>query len=63
MESVYETLLDAAKAKDNDIIKGTLDEMEEYGIPESHKELFDRLGSCYENSDYDGMISLIEERG
>ena len=59
LESVYEGLLDAAKAMDCDAIEEVFAEVEGYAIPESDKEKFKELKSKADNFDYDGIVTLL----
>ena len=63
MESIYEGMRDAAEAMDYDALESIMKEIEGYAIPESDKEKFQKLCDMAGQFNYDGIISLIDEKG
>ncbi len=62
MESIYEGMLDAAEAMDYDALESIIKEIEGYAIPESDKEKFKKLCDMAGQFNYDGIISLLDEK-
>nr|MCR5747934.1 DegV family EDD domain-containing protein [Lachnospiraceae bacterium] len=60
MESLYESLKEALDGKDTVMIKDIFAEMEKYPLPEQHRKTIEQLKECFEQEDFDGMISIIE---
>ncbi|MCR4990138.1 MAG: response regulator [Lachnospiraceae bacterium] len=62
MEEVYEEIRSAAEDFDCDRLEGVFNEMENYGIPSSEKELFNKLKEAAGNFDYDAILELLSHR-
>ena len=56
---MYEGLKMAAEAMDCDMLEDILSEMDEYSIPESEKEKFDKIRRMADALDYDGIKKII----
>ncbi|MCR4923912.1 MAG: DegV family EDD domain-containing protein [Lachnospiraceae bacterium] len=63
MESVYESLKEAAEGKDKEIIRSVFAEIEEYSLSAEHMKRMEELKSCFENDDLAGMVRIMEESG
>nr|MCR5452975.1 hypothetical protein [Lachnospiraceae bacterium] len=61
MESIYESLKEAASMGDTEMISGIFSEMEEFPLPGEYQNIMERLKACFESNDFEGMISIIEE--
>jgi DegV family protein with EDD domain len=61
MESVYEGLLEGAKAMDCDVIDEVFKEIEDYAIPQEHKEKYKALKELAAAFDYDGIVKKLSE--
>jgi hypothetical protein len=59
MESIYESLHDAADAMDCDMIDDIMKEIEPYAIPDSEKEKFRRIRELAAVFDYDGILEVL----
>jgi DegV family protein with EDD domain len=60
LESAYEALLDSARVEDEVCVEGIFKDLEEYAIPESEIERFDRIKSAFEKRDYKSIITELE---
>ena len=60
IESVYDTIREACDSMDTDAIDETFSELSAYRIPEDEAEKINRLKECFDNFDYDGMLSILE---
>lgn len=60
LESVYEALRDGAESRDDSMIRETLEEISEYELPAGDKELLGRIEKCFQNGDYEGIISELD---
>ena len=45
---------------DTDAIDETFSELSAYRIPEDEAEKINRLKECFDNFDYDGMLSILD---
>ena len=61
MESVYESIRDAAGNFDTDMIEAVFHEMEQYSIPEDEKERYEAVRQKAESFDYEGILALLDE--
>lgn len=61
MESVYESIRDAANNFDTDMIEAVFNEMEQYLIPENEKERYEAVRQKAECFDYEGILALLDE--
>ena len=57
--TMYDEILEAAEEMDIDRMDKAFKEMEGYRIPESEESRFKKVKKCYENFDYEGIISLL----
>ncbi len=62
IESIQESLIDGAIDKDAEMIESVFAEMDKYPLPEQYKEKMERLKVCFEKEDFNGMISILEEK-
>ena len=60
LTDVSERMLSAAKDMDCDTIDTLFEELGGYSLPEEAAARFEELQKMYDNFDYDGMISLLE---
>ena len=60
IESVYDTIREACDSMDTDAIDETFSELSAYRIPEDEAEKINRLKECFDNFDYDGMLSILD---
>ncbi|MBP5250386.1 MAG: hypothetical protein J6Z46_10325, partial [Lachnospiraceae bacterium] len=59
IHETYGRLRIAADDMDCDLLETIFGEMEAYKIPESEKEMFEKLREAAEKYDYDGIIELL----
>ncbi|MBO7354005.1 MAG: Hpt domain-containing protein, partial [Lachnospiraceae bacterium] len=60
MRSVYEELQGAAEAMDCDTIGEILKELDDYSIPETEAERFEKIRVCAGRFDYDGILEALK---
>ena len=57
--TVYDTIREACDLMDTDAIEEAFSELSAYRIPADEKERLDKLKECFDNFDYDGMLSIL----
>ena len=60
IRSAYGEMLEAAQNMDIEALECIFDELENYRMPESEKELYGKLEKAYSVFDYDGIVSLLK---
>ncbi len=61
IESIEDSLREGAINKDTDMIRDVFAEVDKYPLPARYQKVIDRLKSCFESGDYDGMTSILED--
>ncbi|MCR5417524.1 MAG: response regulator [Lachnospiraceae bacterium] len=61
MEGVFSEIRSAAEEMDCDRLEGIFDEMEDYRIPESGKELYEKVKDEVGRFDYDAVLELLAD--
>ncbi|MCR5303267.1 MAG: hypothetical protein K6E33_01790, partial [Lachnospiraceae bacterium] len=59
MESMYEEVRNAAENMDSDTIDSIMEEMDDYAIPASEKEKYEKIREMANLFDFDGIIEAI----